>query len=103
MEFDAHLVWTVLIWIGWVGVAVVATVMTVLFLAFADSPDANRAAQRAVSPGFTWLACAFGGGFTLMLFGTWWAYILAYLAAITPPVAMFMIVSYFMNREKAGR
>jgi hypothetical protein len=86
---------------GYVLVVIVALFMSLIFVAFADSPDWNLAARRALIPAMVWIVISlFLARRWIMHPAGWWSYPLAYLIAASPPVFLFFTVSLLMKFNK---
>jgi len=90
---------------GCVFVALIALAVCLFFLAFADSPDANHAASRALWPGMVYTLVAEGvAGHFIRNPSSAWSYVLAYLLAATPPLVLigltFSLMAWSKRRGK---
>lgn len=92
---------TILAWIGWVLFACVGLFLAMMFLAFGgDAPRANKALQKAIPLS---MAIVFGSllaGVLLMMAGAWWQVVLAYVLALSPPVAIGTVTSIILKRTQ---
>lgn len=93
-------VWTILLWVVWAAALGLGLILTLFALAFGgDAPKANRALQRAISVGFTWLVVAILLSLSLMTMRSWWSVPLAYLLLLTPPFVLLGTASILMRRH----
>jgi Na+/proline symporter len=93
--------WTILIWLSWGMMVLGSLFMCLLIVAFADSPGANKAAQRAIGPGMVWVAASiFVGAALLVARETWWLTGLASVLAVSPPVVVLTLTSLFLRLHR---
>jgi hypothetical protein len=89
---------------GCVIVALLALAVCLFFLAFADSPESNKAAVRAMWPALVYIliAEAVAGHFVRNPVA-WWSYVLAYVIVATPPVVLIGLTFALMSWGKRGK
>ena len=88
---------SILLWLGWGALVAVGSVVTLFMTAFGDSPRANLAVRRAITPVVLWIALVvILGGVALINRGQWWSVLLAYALAPSPPFVFLGLVSLLM-------
>ena len=93
----------ILVWVGWIAVACVGLFLALMLLAFGgDEPRANKALQKAIPLAMLLVFAALFGGVVLLIWGGWWQVILAYLLALSPPLAIGTITSMILRRTKTA-
>src|SRR5258708_5083259 len=88
---------------GCVLVALAGLFVSVIFCAFSDSPDANRAVQRALTPTAISTAVAFCFARHWVLHPTaWWSYVFGFVALASPPVFLIGLTLLLIRWRNRG-